>query len=65
MKQYSIILNNPVKLDITHTNDGTCVQYNADLKTWLAYDSDEMIKYRDKCLKEFNDKRNKNASTPR
>ena len=55
MKQYSIILNNPIKLDITHASDGTCVQYNADLKAWLAYDSDIMILYREKCLKEYNE----------
>lgn len=50
---YDIKLANPVKLDVTYSGDGVCVQYNGN-GLWLAYDSQEMIDYRAKCLDEFN-----------
>ena len=43
-----------VKLDVTHADDGTCVQWNGT--EWLAYDSKEAEDFRKKCLDEF-DKR--------
>jgi len=54
---FNVKLQNPVKLDVTYSEDGTCVQWNGE--EWLAYDSKAATEYREKCLIEFKNKFNR------
>lgn len=51
-----VAFQNPVILDITADVNGRVVQWNGEV--WLLYDSEEAIQFRNKCLKEFRERRN-------